>query len=101
MTKITLLIAAALLSCSAAHAQTSSGTKDCAPTTTQPGTPNGLKSGGSDAKPLTDKLAESGGVLCPPPAADTMRVPAPSTGSNMPVVPPPGSPGGDPTVTPK
>ncbi len=74
---------------------------DCAPTQAKPNDPNGLNATGND-KPLTEKLAESGGVLCPPPAADPeIRVPAPSTGSNMPVVPPPGSPGGDPAVKPK
>jgi hypothetical protein len=50
---------------------------------------------------LGDKLAQSDGVLCPPTNVDpAMRAPAPETG-NMPVIPPPGSPGGDPTVRPK
>ena len=50
---------------------------------------------------LGDKLAQSDGVLCPPSNVDpAMRAPAPDTGK-MPVIPPPGSPGGDPTVRPK
>jgi hypothetical protein len=50
---------------------------------------------------LGDKLARSDGVLCPPANVDpAMRAPAPETGK-MPVIPPPGSPGGDPTVRPK
>lgn len=99
------IIAACVLGWSgAALAQTApapSGKVDCAPTRAQPDDPNGLSTAGRD-RPLTEKLAESGGVLCPPPAVDSeMRVPAPNTGSNMPVVPPPGSPGGDQTVRPK
>jgi hypothetical protein len=50
---------------------------------------------------LGDKLAQSDGVLCPPSNVDpAMRAPAPETGK-MPVIPPPGSPGGDPSVRPK
>ena len=48
-----------------------------------------------------DKLAKSDGVLCPPSGMDPgMHAPAPNSGS-MQVIPPPGSPGGDPTVRPK
>jgi hypothetical protein len=50
---------------------------------------------------LSDKLARSGGVICPPEHVDpAMKQPTPPGGS-MPVIPPPGSPGGDPTVQPK
>jgi hypothetical protein len=56
---------------------------------------------GQAREPLGDKLARSDGVLCPPAGIDTeMRVPAPEVGT-MPVIPPPGSPGGDPNVRPK
>jgi hypothetical protein len=56
---------------------------------------------GQRAEPLTDKLARSDGVLCPPAGVDPdIRAPTPQTG-NTPVIPPPGSPGGDPTVRPK
>jgi hypothetical protein len=52
-------------------------------------------------EPLGDKLAKSDGVLCPPAGIDPeIRAPAPDAG-NTPVIPPPGSPGGDPTVRPK
>ena len=57
------------------------------------------RAGGSEQ--LGDKLARSDGVLCPPSNVNpAMRAPAPETGK-MPVIPPPGSSGGDPTVRPK
>ena len=50
---------------------------------------------------LSDKLARSGGVICPPEHVDPeIRQPTPP-GGNMPVIPPPGSPGGDQSVQPK
>ena len=56
---------------------------------------------GQRTEPLADKLARSDGVLCPPAGIDPeMRAPAPD-GGKTPVIPPPGSPGGDPTVRPK
>jgi hypothetical protein len=56
---------------------------------------------GQRAEPLGDKLARSNGVLCPPAGVDPeIRAPTPDTG-NTPVIPPPGSPGGDPSVRPK
>jgi hypothetical protein len=51
---------------------------------------------------LSDKLSRSDGVICPPAGLDPdIRAPAPNGSSNMPVIPPPGSPGGDPAVRPK
>jgi hypothetical protein len=56
---------------------------------------------GQAREPLGDKLAKSDGVLCPPAGVDPeMRAPAPDVGKT-PVIPPPGSPGGDPNVRPK
>jgi hypothetical protein len=56
---------------------------------------------GQRAEPLGDKLARSDGVLCPPAGIDPeMRAPAPD-GGKTPVIPPPGSPGGDPSIRPK
>jgi hypothetical protein len=50
---------------------------------------------------LSDKLAQSDGVICPPQAVDpAIKAPTPSTGDSS-VVAPPGGPGGDPTVRPK
>ena len=54
-----------------------------------------------DEEHLSDKLARTDGVICPPAGLDPdIRAPAPGGGS-IPVIPPPGSPGGDPTVRPK
>jgi hypothetical protein len=67
-----------------------------------PGTaaPEGTTTGQS-TEPLGDKLAKSDGVLCPPSGVDPeMRAPTPE-GGNTPVIPPPGSPGGDQSIQPK
>jgi hypothetical protein len=56
----------------------------------------------ADGKNLSEKLAQSGGVLCPPSEVDpAIKAPTPEDGGRMPVIPPPGSPGGDPNVRPK
>ena len=71
---------------------------NCAPHDTA--APRGTTTGQSK-EPLGDKLAKSDGVLCPPSGVDPeIRAPTPE-GGNTPVLPPPGSPGGDPTVRPK
>ena len=50
---------------------------------------------------LSDRLARSDGVICPPDHVDPeIKQPTPPGGA-MPVIPPPGSPGGDPSVRPK
>jgi len=77
---------------------------DCAPMQ-QPARPGAASPDGTTtgqrAEPLGDKLARSDGVLCPPAGVDPeIRAPTPETG-NTPVIPPPGSPGGDPTIRPK
>jgi hypothetical protein len=76
---------------------------NCAPMESTPQgniAPQGTTTG-QRAEPLGDKLARSDGVLCPPAGVDpAIRAPTPDTG-NMPVIPPPGSPGGDPSVRPK
>ena len=77
---------------------------DCSPMRPTPpqGTiaPEGTTTG-QRAEPLGDKLARSDGVLCPPSGVDPeIRAPTPDTG-NTPVIPPPGSPGGNPDIRPK
>ena len=50
---------------------------------------------------LSDKLSGTGGVIHPQEGVDAkMQKPAPSTGTT-PVIPPPGSSGGNPDVEPK
>lgn len=85
-----------------ADAQTASGAANCVPTQTTPD-PNKPVTTGRTGEQLSDKLARSDGVLCPPGNVDPdIRAPTPDTGAGkMPVIPPPGSPGGDPNVRPK
>jgi hypothetical protein len=78
--------------------------QNCGPT--RPLSPRGttVPEGGTTGQrnePLSDQLAKSDGVLCPPAGVDPdIRAPTPDTGS-MKAIPPPGSPGGDPSVRPK
>jgi len=56
---------------------------------------------GQAGEPLADRLAKSNGVLCPPSGVDPeIRAPTPDSG-NTPVIPPPGSPGGNQNIQPK
>lgn len=51
---------------------------------------------------LSDQLARSDGVICPPGQVDSeIHAPTPSGGAAMPIIPPPGAPGGDRSVQPK
>jgi hypothetical protein len=60
-----------------------------------------LKIKKADGRDLSDRLAQSGGVICPPSQVDpAIKAPTPQGGS-MPVIPPPGSPGGNPNIQPK
>jgi hypothetical protein len=74
---------------------------NCAPMKPHgPGTKEGATVGQA-GETLADKLAKSDGTLCPPSGVDPeIRAPTPE-GGKMPVIPPPGSPGGDPSVRPK
>ncbi len=49
---------------------------------------------------LSNKLAKSNGVICPPNVDPDIKAPTPNAGK-MPVIPPPGSPGGNPNVQPR
>jgi len=115
--KRSLLLAAALLALSgASHAQAPlspatppAQTAPPAPassTECAPAPPRGTiepqdSTTGQATEPLGDRLARSNGVLCPPSGVDPeMRAPTPDAGK-MPVIPPPGSPGGNPNLQPK
>lgn len=55
-----------------------------------------------DAGSLSHQLSRSQGVLQPPPTGDKNTVTPPTTGAGRtPVIPPPGTPGGNPQVQPK
>jgi hypothetical protein len=55
----------------------------------------------ADGRDLSDKLAQSGGVICPPSQGDPgIKAPTPPGGPML-VIPPPGSPGGNPNIQPK
>ncbi|HEU4662040.1 MAG TPA: hypothetical protein VFS63_15405 [Pseudolabrys sp.] len=54
-----------------------------------------------DQSSLSEKLARSNGVICPPDHVDpAIKAPTPQ-GGRMPVIPPPGSSGGNQSVQPK
>jgi hypothetical protein len=73
---------------------------ECAPTNPGTNAQQGATVGQSN-EALGDKLARSNGVLCPPSGVDPeIHAPTPETG-DKPVIPPPGSPGGNPNVHPK
>jgi len=57
--------------------------------------------GGGGSQPLSDKLAQSKGVICPPAGIDRDMQVTPPSGGHLKVIPPPGTPGGDPNVQPK
>jgi len=70
----------------------------------QPAVPGGNRgcSQPGNSENLSDKLAQSGGVLCPqnPNPDPAIKAPTPPT-NDKPAIPPPGSPGGNPNVQPK
>lgn len=57
--------------------------------------------GGRSSEPLSDKLAQSNGVICPPAGVDQDIHVRPPGGGELKIIPPPGSPGGDPRIEPK
>jgi hypothetical protein len=67
-----------------------------------PGTgPNAPTVGKNQDRPLSDQLAQSKGVICPPAGVDSEMHVRPPEGGAMRVIPPPGSPGGNPNAQPK
>lgn len=63
--------------------------------------PNAPAVGQGSDKPLSDQLADSKGVICPPAGVDSQMQKPPPEGGALKVIPPPGSPGGNPDVQPK
>src|SRR5262245_27741385 len=54
-----------------------------------------------EGRELSDRLAESRGVICPPRGVDPDIAVTPPAGGDIKVIPPPGAPGGNPNVQPK
>jgi hypothetical protein len=64
----------------------------------QPTTPTAPPASGTSSS----NLSRSGGVIAPPAGIDPeIKQTPPATGSTMPILPPPGTPGGNPAVKPK
>lgn len=102
--RIAIVVAAVLLGSATVHAQDRPlDPKACAPgerlqpTERGPAAPGGSATTGEN---LSDKLARTDGVICPPNVDPEIKAPTPDVGK-MPVIPPPGTPGGDPGVRPK
>ncbi len=86
-----------------AAAQTQNGATGAAPDHGPAATGQVPQSGSSPAPgSLSHELNRSGGIIRPPPTHDPGVVSPPNQGiSRTPVIPPPGSPGGNPNVQPK
>jgi hypothetical protein len=71
-----------------------------APCTPGMGSGGTVGSGGANQN-LSDQLASSNGVICPPSNVDPDMQKAAPGGGRMKVIPPPGAPGGDQSTIPK
>jgi hypothetical protein len=93
-----VLLCAAVIAASAQDRPSVVDPKGCAPSerlqTDAPRAPV------TDAGNLSDKLARNDGVICPPNVDTEMTAPPPG-GGRTPIIPPPGSPGGDQSIQPK
>jgi hypothetical protein len=74
-------------------------TREIAPPTVGSGNPRGPN--GGQPRDLSDRLAESKGVICPPRGVDPEIELTPPPGGDIKIIPAPGSPGGNPNVQPK
>jgi hypothetical protein len=69
--------------------------RDCSPSVGN----NGLSSNETTgSRALSDQLSQSKGVICPPAGIDPDISVPPIGGGRTPVIPPPGTPGGDPNI---
>ena len=95
-------LAAILVASAVAIPVTAIAATDAPPQQTVPEATGPGKSGSSSG-PLSDKLDRTDGVLHPPSGVDPeiSKRPPPTGPSSMPVIPPPGTPGGEPRVEPK
>jgi len=99
--RLYLAMLGATLICPAALAQTSGSAGGDKPDQNAPQHFDS-QSGKQDGQSLSQRLERSNGVIRPPEHVDPeMHQPPPPSSDRMPVVPPPGSPGGDQSVKPK
>lgn len=106
MVRVLALIVSGILLCGTAAAQTGEPPREPpsspprSPPTSLPLPPDQGEGSGSS---MSERLSRSQGVIRPPQDVDpAMKEDPPPTGPNStPVIPPPGTPGGDPTVKPK
>jgi hypothetical protein len=100
-TSVTIPFVAALLAAGSVLAQPRDLHRPAHRVECPPGGEAGSPTVGSSSEPLSDRLARSKGVLCPPAGIDPDMPVEPPAGGALKVVPPPGTPGGDPNVQPK
>ena len=62
--------------------------------------PKGCTPQERSSQALNQSADKNAGVICPPDIDPAMKAPTPNSGDNA-VIPPPGSPGGNPNVQPK
>src|SRR5882672_3371086 len=75
------------------------GVGNSAPSSNESSAPSSNETTGS--RTLSDQLSQSKGVICPPTGVDPGISVPPTGGGRTPVIPPPGTPGGDPGIQPK
>jgi hypothetical protein len=76
-------------------------TRETAPTPPTVGSGNPRSESGGGARDLSDRLAESKGVICPPRGVDPEIELTPPPGGDIKIIPAPGASGGNPNVQPK
>ena len=91
---ITVLLSLSLAGAALAQVQQPAANPDLKPD------PKSCASNSGGSGDLSNKLSQSNGVICPPDIDQGMKAPTPDTGK-MPVLPPPGSPGGNQNIQPK
>ena len=75
--------------------------RDCPPGVGSGAPPAPRANETTGSRSLSEQLSESKGVICPPAGIDPGIAVPPIGGGRMPVIPPPGTPGGDPNIVPK
>jgi hypothetical protein len=100
-TALLMLGGAALAQTAAPAPPANPPSANCTPDTREGARPGSQDSTVGSGSNLSDKLASSNGVICPPAGVDPeMHKPAPG-GGRMLIIPPPGGPGGDQNTVPK